>query len=194
MTFAQHEDSAHLGRFFEGSAMPTVIYFHGFESNCQTEKFQRTKAFFATHGIELVGLDVDYVQIPPLAIDKIVELLFDRHEVIACVGCSLGGYWANRSAVLHRVSAAVVNPALEFYQSKGQDIEALAAYKKERTYAEPNHAPRVVMLGTADEVLDYRVAQQAFPPAEIRLVEGGSHAGYDFLDEFLQAALAVMPV
>ena len=44
------------------------------------------------------------------------------------------------------------------------------------------------MLGTADEVLDYRVAEAAFPESEVKIIEGGSHAGYDFLDEFLQAA------
>ena len=55
-------------------------------------------------------------------------------------------------------------------------------------YTESNLAPRLVMLGTADEVLDYRVAEAAFPAQEVSIVEGGSHAGYDFLDAFLQAA------
>ena len=52
--------------------MQTVLYFHGFESNCQTEKFARTKAFFAEHGLELVGLDVKYAEFPPPVIDQIV--------------------------------------------------------------------------------------------------------------------------
>lgn len=171
--------------------MPTIIYFHGFESNCQTEKYTRTRAFFAQHGIEVVGLDVDYVAIPPQAIDKIVELMMTRHEVIGCIGCSLGGYWANRSAVKHHLSAAIVNPAIQFYQLKGKEYPELAPYKKEPSFVEPNHAKRLVVLGTADDVLDYRVAEQAFPRAQVKLVEGGSHAGYDFLDEFLQDALHV---
>ena len=100
----------------------------------------------------------------------------------------VGGYWANRSAVLHLVVAAVVNPALQFYPSYLQKYPKLAAYQYESTYTESNLAPRLVMLGTADEVLDYRVAEAAFPDSEVKIIEGGSHAGYDFLDEFLQAA------
>ena len=108
--------------------------------------------------------------------------------MVACVGCSLGGYWANRSAVLHLVTAAIVNPALKFYQSHLKKYPSLAAYQHEAMYTESNLAPRLVMLGTADEVLDYRVAEAAFPAQEVSIVEGGSHAGYDFLDAFLQAA------
>lgn len=169
--------------------MSTIIYFHGYQSDCKTEKFDRTKAFFAEHGIQVVGMELDYENIPPHAIDKIIDLIFKRHEVVGCIGCSLGGYWANRVGVLRKVAVAVANPAIEFYQTKGKDIEALAEYKKEKAYTESNHAKRLVMLGTSDEVLDYRVAQKAFPAHEIKLIEGGSHAGYDFLDEFLQDAL-----
>ena len=61
--------------------MQTVLYFHGFESNCQTEKFARTKAFFAEHGLELVGLDVNYAEFPPPVIDQIVAEIFSRHDV-----------------------------------------------------------------------------------------------------------------
>ena len=168
--------------------MQTILYFHGFESNCQTEKFARTKAFFAAHGLELIGLDVNYAEIPPPVIDQIVSEIFSRHDVVACVGCSLGGYWANRSAVLHLVTAAIVNPALRFYQSHLKKYPELAAYKHEAMYTESNMAPRLVMLGTADKVLDYRVAEAAFSAKEVTLVKGGSHAGYDFLDAFLQAA------
>lgn len=169
--------------------MQTVLYFHGFESSCQTEKFARTKAFFAEHGITVVGLDLDYTEIPPYAIDSIVDGIFNKHDMIGCIGCSLGGYWANRSAVLHKVAAAIVNPALAFYQAHGKDYPELAAYKREKDHVESNHAPRIVYLGTADEVLDYTVAANKFPAAEVKLVEGGSHAGYDFLDVFLQDAL-----
>ena len=169
--------------------MRTVIYFHGYQSNCQTEKFERTKAFFAQYGIQVVGMDLDYEEIPPQAIDKIVDLVFQRHQIIGCIGCSLGGYWANRSGVLHRVAVAVVNPAIDFYQTKAKSVPSLAAYKKEKSYVQPNHASRLVVLGTDDEVLDYRVAQQAFDANEVKLIEGGSHAGYEFLDEFLQDAL-----
>ena len=176
------------GALFWKCFMQTILYFHGFESNCQTEKFARTKAFFATHGMELIGLDVNYADIAPNVIDQIVAEIFSRHDIVACIGCSLGGYWANRSAVLHLVVAAVVNPALQFYPSYLQKYPKLAAYQHESTYTESNLAPRLVMLGTADEVLDYRVAEAAFPESEVKIIEGGSHAGYDFLDEFLQAA------
>ena len=168
--------------------MQTILYFHGFESNCQTEKFARCKAFFEAHGMELIGLDVNYADIAPNVIDQIVAEIFSRHDIVACIGCSLGGYWANRSAVLHLVTAAIVNPALKFYQSHLKKYPELAAYKHEAMYTESNMAPRLVMLGTADKVLDYRVAEAAFSEKEVTLVKGGSHAGYDFLDAFLQAA------
>lgn len=172
--------------------MQTILYFHGFESSCQTEKFARTKAFFSAQGYELIGLNVDYADIPPPVIDQIVAEIFSLHDVVACIGCSLGGYWANRSAVLHLVAAAIVNPALKFYHTHLKKYPGLAAYQHEATYTESNFAPRLVMLGTADEVLDYRIAKQAFPQEEVQLIEGGSHAGYDFLDEFLQAALVTV--
>ena len=87
--------------------MQTVLYFHGFESNCQTEKFARTKAFFAEHGLELVGLDVNYAEFPPPVIDQIVAEIFSRHDVVATgeFGAEMTVSLVNHGPVTFRLTA-----------------------------------------------------------------------------------------
>lgn len=168
----------------------TVLYFHGYQSSCQTEKFARSQAFFARQGVEVLGMELDYANLLLSDIDAMVDGCFARHHIVGCVGCSMGGYWANRSAMRHHVAAAIVNPAVDVNHVMRHP--ELAMYRNAELFASNVGVPRVVYLGTGDEVLDYRVALQLFPHEEVVLVDGGSHAGYEFLDAFLQDAWQVV--
>jgi len=123
---------------------------------------------------------------------------------VALVGSSLGGYYATWLAERHALRAVLVNPAVRPYELlraylgpqrnlyTGGEYEFTARHLDElRALEVDSVTPEryLVLVATADEVLDYRVAIARYSGARQIVVEGGDHgfsAFGDYMDEVLR--------
>lgn len=186
--------------------MSHLIYLHGFLSSPDSQKAQATKKWLSEH-----RPDIHY-QCPFLS-SYPHEALTQLHSCIdACserpylVGSSLGGFWS--SYLIERdlaEKAVLVNPAVspqlrfrdrlgieqqsyysdEVYRLDESDLDTLAKSESD-SISDPERY--WVMLQTADEVLDYRMALERYKGAKFLVEEGGDHSfvGYGkHLDDIL---------
>lgn len=144
-----------------------VIFFHGFLSSPNTDKFQ-----VITHENK-VCIPVDYINEDYWEIDKKYHDLVD--EAIATgyipilVGHSLGGYWALRMAERFNVSCVLVNPSLwpTFELINGVDNYDIGTDFR---------APKYTYLETADVIIDMpSTIEWAKKHTKVTIYEGGHH-------------------
>ncbi|WP_295477619.1 YqiA/YcfP family alpha/beta fold hydrolase [uncultured Sutterella sp.] len=174
----------------------TVVYLHGFLSSPASAKGRELRAAAEAAGRRFEAPDLN---LPPREVEALLEGLFgkltpDARRRTLVTGSSLGGFWALRAARRFGLPAAVVNPCLEPWRFVpahtgpqriyGTDrwIEVLAGFADDfRALArETPPAPRdpadlLVLLSTADEVLDWREAAQALAASPRILSVGDDH-------------------
>ena len=164
-----------------------VIYLHGFNSdgNSKTVKNLRKKI------ADLISVSYDYI-LAEKAYEKIkvtIEETIKKNADIILMGTSLGAFWANYFNQKFGLKSILVNPSLYPWISlakymglnknfnSGEEriltAENVAAYKKYETEIIQGYH-RVVVLGTKDDVIDYRETEQVFKgKAEIILLNEG---------------------
>lgn len=207
-----------------------LIYLHGFQSSPQSQKAQQLlKACLARH----IPLQIPDLNAPPTQVVAQLDALIGSATMpVGLVGSSLGGFYAHIMAVRHRVPAVLINPAiapwrlfqdlfdvarLPYRVSANWQLDAAQltdlAQLALPQYAAPQHAQAaslLVLLQSADEVLDYSEAEryyrrccrrsnsQGYHQAGRALVlteQGGDHAMHNFeqkiplLLHFLSTAL-----
>ena len=114
---------------------------------------------------------------------------------VALIGSSLGGFYSHYLAETYALPAVLINPAVAPYELlKGFLGEQTNPYtgrtltlteqhmaelkRMEKPVSQP--ALTQVWLETADEVLDYRKAQQYFAECDCRIRSGGDHSYQHF--------------
>ena len=170
------------------------IYLHGFNSSGQSAKGQ----FFADEFGESNVIRPSYSMDPDLAIASLSELIstlmansFTASPIL--IGSSLGGYYAQYLAQQFKLASILINPALRpidtlapyvgkqthYYTQQEYEFTAthLAALAK---YHVPSPCstglPCLVLLDEADELIDYRIAEQTYQAcAQIHIYPGGHH-------------------
>lgn len=174
----------------------TVVYLHGFLSSPASAKGRELRAAAQAAGW---GFEAPDLNLPPLEVEVLLEDFFGKLPPEArrrtlVTGSSLGGFWALRAARRFGLPAAVVNPCLEpwrfvpahtgpqrIYGTErwievlpgfGDDFRALA---RETPPAPRDPADLLVLLSTADEVLDWRAAAQALSASPRILSVGDDH-------------------
>ncbi len=168
--------------------MNKYIYIHGFGGSGLGIK----AGFFREHfGDTIICPSLSYV--PSLAIDtlkQLIEQMID-HTTVTLIGSSLGGYYATYLSEHYGIKAVLINPSIQPYETLekvlgsaynyhdgshfewlGQHIRALREYEVQ----EITPQQYLVLLQTADELLDYSVAQRKFEDATIIVDEGGNHS------------------
>jgi predicted esterase YcpF (UPF0227 family) len=138
--------------------MRPVIYFHGYGSTGNTDTAKNLRAILAG---EFDVISPTYDCSDPLAArDQLQALVagFGPDKPIL-VGTSLGGFFANLMSRLCDLPAVVVNPSLRpsgSLHKYGEDATALAGYQalEAQEHAQPARPPRIVVLGTRDDVVD----------------------------------------
>ena len=129
-------------------------------------------------------------------------------ERMAVVGSSLGGFYATVVAERTGCKAALLNPAINPARDLAGHIGELTSFHDPddifyfrpeyvtqlrvmtpRTITQPERYFAIVAKG--DEVLDWREMTARYPGANIRLLEGGDHALWDF-EEHLPHLLAFL--
>lgn len=169
-----------------------LVYLHGFNSSAQSHKAQVLARYMQER-----GLAARYAcpALPPLASDAIalVETLMARHpeEPFCFVGSSLGGFYATYLAEKHAARAVLVNPAIDphvglrEYLGAQQNMHTGEPYQLTEAHLEawarlwvPRVTPSryLLIVETADEVLDYRRALERYAGAEHIVIEGGDHS------------------
>lgn len=168
-----------------------IVYIHGFNSSPAS-----FKARLLNEALRKLGREHEFVapKLPPdpdRAID-VLETAIAPGSRPCLVGSSLGGYYAIWLAEKFGLRAALVNPSVRPYETLaaylGTQQNLYTGERYEFTHAhvtalrrlevEPITRPEryLLLVGTADEVLDYRQATAKFAGVRRIVVEGENHA------------------
>ncbi len=177
---------------------PRVVYLHGFNSSPASLKARLLVDYCGRLGIDST--------VPALSHDPVVAMqvaqscITEQGERPALlIGSSLGGYYATWLTEHHGIPSALVNPAVspcdhlrqeflgrqrnhysgEEYEFTLAHVEALRRFDT-RTIRNP--AKYLLLVNTADEVLDYRLAVQRYAGCRQIVQEGGTHSFDNFAD------------
>lgn len=174
---------------------PAVLYLHGFNSSPDSRKAQQFKSFCESRTrAEVVVPALPHH--PGEAHALLLKLMRERRPQLL-VGSSLGGFYATALAEAFGVKAALVNPAVKPCEHLGEaflgpqrNLYTGEEWEFTREHAAVLQALTVpviarpslylVLLQTADAVLDYRLALDYYRGAQLHVQEGGSHAFDDF--------------
>jgi uncharacterized protein len=123
---------------------------------------------------------------------------------VSLIGSSLGGYYATVLAERYGVRAVLVNPAMAPYDlleavlGAQTNLYTGVRYELTRTHLDELRALEVeritperylLIVGTDDEVLDYRAAMDRYRGAREIVIQGGDH-GLGAFEHYVDQALA----
>ena len=174
-------------------SLPTMthyLYLHGFQSGPQSLKARETQAYL--HAIApAAGFSSPQLSpYPAQAIAQVAALIDSIEQPLVLIGSSLGGYYATCLAERFGLPAVLINPAIrpeadlarfmgplhnpytgEHYTLGPQHMDELIALRPARLHA----ANYWLVLGTADEVLDWREAVRHYAGARTTVLNGDDH-------------------
>jgi len=180
-----------------------IVYIHGFNSSPQSFKAQLLRDRLAALG-RAEEFAAPALPVSPRAAIASLCKLVDGHPDAALVGSSLGGFYATWLAERRALRAVLINPAVRPYESldghigrqknyhTGEEYDFTAQYVAElRALEVEKVTPEryLLLVGTADEVLDYRDAVARYRGCRQIVVAGGNH-GLDSFGDYLDAVLA----
>ena len=170
-----------------------IIYLHGFNSSPQSHKAQLTRAYMAERGL---ASHFACPALPPLASDAVAQIERRLPAKNVCfIGSSLGGFYATYLAEKHAARAVLINPAIEphvglrAYIGPQRNLHTGEPYELTDGHVrqwEALYVPRItpsrylLLVETADEVLDYREALRRYAGAEQIVIQGGDHSLQSF--------------
>jgi len=174
-----------------------LLYIHGLNSSPASFKANLLK-----RKLDSLGREAEFLApaLPdrPKAAAALLERELAKHPGAALVGSSLGGFYATWLAERHGLKAVLVNPAVRPYEGlrqylgpqqnlhTGERYELTPAHLeelREMDTAAITHPERYLLLvGTGDEVLDYRQAVERYRGCVQMVIEGGDHGFSDFAE------------
>jgi len=169
-----------------------LIYLHGFNSSPDSHKAQVLKRHLEEHGL---GDQYSCPTLPhlPMRAITVIEAEIAKHsgKSITLIGSSLGGFYSTYLAERHDLRAVLINPAvyphegLRAFLGVQRNLHTHRQYQLteehlrqwERMYLPSVRAQRYMLLvETADEVLDYREAVAKYRGARQIVIAGGDHS------------------
>ena len=176
-----------------------VIYLHGFNSSGNATKSQILRAAVEKSAPEVGYYSPTLIHHPEKAIGELQAVLDEQSKQFqfCFVGSSLGGFFAIYFANRYLDSKAVlVNPAINPWESmheyyghyentatgeKFEVTEAFVSSLKKFGISEIKSPERfLLLLQTDDDVIDYRMALNAFSNSPHIIRTGGGHTFTDF--------------
>ncbi|WP_047248152.1 YqiA/YcfP family alpha/beta fold hydrolase [Chromobacterium subtsugae] len=167
-----------------------IVYLHGFNSSPQSLKAGETAAWLARHAPDIAFHCPRLSPHPAEAIRQAGELLASLPADTLLIGSSLGGFYAGFLAEQQNRPAALINPAVrpdrdlarfageqtnpytgEVYTLGDADLAALQAQRVEK----PSPARYWLLLGSRDEVLDWREAAAHYRHSRQTVFNGDDH-------------------
>ena len=188
---------------YSGLKTKTVLYLHGFASSSRSEKALIIREFFQQQlpHHRLLIPDLPYT---PLEADALLQQLCQEYPPSAVIGSSLGGFLATRIAEQYQCQAVLINPAVHphlllrqhlgryyhpvhdiHYTVDGSHLPILQRFQVTEI-ADPSRY--LVLLETADEVLDYRQAVEFYAQCQLDITEGGNHSYQGFSNRLMDIA------
>ncbi len=177
----------------------SLIYLHGFLSASNAKKSGIFRQYLSKcyPEVELYCPTID--NDPLKAYDSIKEFLSDKLSPSGVIGSSLGGFWARLLARDLNIPAVLLNPVVHpdilIKNWLGEhtnpntgvvftlDENTIAGIKTvEPKVDELDRRLLKIYLGTADEVLDYKVALNFFKDCDIKLLHNENHRVFGFAD------------
>lgn len=168
----------------------TLIYLHGFNSGPQSLKARETGDRLTSLAPAIRFLCPRLSPHPAKALADIEHLIRSLSGNILLVGSSLGGFYATCLAEKLDLRAVLINPAVvpdldlapyagqqtnpytgERYVLTRADLDTL----RERHVAHPDPRRYWLVLGTRDEVLDWRIAARHYQGARQTIFNGDDH-------------------
>lgn len=181
--------------------MPGLLYIHGFLSSPLSFKAQQMQQWLIEN-----RPDIRY-HCPALTpypgecyemLNTIVESYKAKQEPLYLMGSSMGGFWASYFTERDGLPAVLINPAVNpmeimpnylgqslnnyhtdaIYELKVDDLEALSRYDTPKI---TRHNCYWLLVQTADETLDYRLAVDKYQGCKQTVEQGGDHSfqGFD---------------
>ena len=176
----------------------SILYIHGYNSAPESKKATQLSSLMQRIGCS------DQLRVPALhhhpreAIAQLQAAISDLGRPLL-VGSSLGGYYATYLAEQHGLKALLVNPAVSphrmFDGYLGTQTNLYSGQTWELTHdhvtalaelevAAPQDPERYqVWLQTADETLDYRLAEKYYKACALRIQAGGDHSYQGFAQQ-----------
>lgn len=176
----------------------TLLYCHGFLSTPKSYKGQLLREYFEPKGVRVLAPDLN------LAPDDVAQVLLQtassvHNAPLVVVGSSLGGFYAAWLSQQLGSPCVLVNPAVQPWTimqkflgtqtiadgSRTLEVtESMAQSLRQYDCPELAHPERILLLlSTADEVLDWRLATTQWSKSPTILVNGSDHMMKDF-DEY----------
>jgi len=182
-----------------------LLYLHGFLSSPESLKAQQTRKYIAQHHPEIIVHTPQLSGVPALAMREAEATLQNLPKApIGIIGSSMGGFLAGLFAEQYQIKAALINPAVaphtlfpeylgqhtnpytgDIFELKKEDIGPLANMAL-HDIKHPHLTQ--VYLGSADEVLNYRLAEELYQNSDLLITEGSDHA-YSEFPEYLPRML-----
>lgn len=179
----------------------TTLYLHGFLSSPQSTKCRMLAAAHERRGVPFLAPDLN---VEPEEAARLIESIAEGipAERLTVVGSSLGGFYAAWLAERKGCRSVLLNPAVrpwDFVKDHlgeqevaggSRTITVSGAYAGQLLKLKVP-APKVpermlVLLSTADEVLDWREADMKYREAARIHIEGGDHQISNF-DQYCEA-------
>ncbi len=176
--------------------VPMIFYLHGFRSAPASIKAQQLLGRMQALGLR------DRFWCPQLPVSPRAAMALVEGKLAACadppvlVGSSLGGFYATHLAQKHDLRAVPINPVVAARRSpdeflgvhenlySGETFEFTAKHADELRALEVERITRperyLLIVGSADELLDYRDALAHYAGARQIVVEGGDHGLIEF--------------
>jgi predicted esterase YcpF (UPF0227 family) len=176
-----------------------IIYLHGFNSSGASVKGATLKRQLQPIHVSLPSYHHD----PAVAIRQLeveVECALERFARVMLVGSSLGGFYAQSLGRRYGLNIVLINPALdpistlapyvgqqtnyytgEHYRFERRHLEALRPLYVD--VAQIATVPTLVLLDTADEVIDADVAARLYRDRGTVIAFPGGDHGFQHLEE-----------
>ncbi|WP_366882596.1 YqiA/YcfP family alpha/beta fold hydrolase [Sulfuricurvum sp.] len=180
-----------------------IIYIHGFGSHGNGSKAVALRDFCKRKNIHFIAPSLS--TIPDLAIQTLEELIesFQMTENVSLVGSSLGGYYAMSLSYKYNLPCVLINPAIYPYKTLSRALGFPPNFYDQSTYEwnishlemlkkhevkEYSGENALLMVQTADEVLDYTEAVEKLSRAQMIIEEGGDH-GFQGIERHFQTII-----
>ncbi|WP_174872874.1 YqiA/YcfP family alpha/beta fold hydrolase [Vogesella oryzae] len=170
--------------------MTHYLYLHGFQSGPQSLKARETRDFLASSTPLHTFAAPQLSPYPATAIAQLAELIVTQQQPMVLIGSSLGGFYATHLAERFDLPAVLINPAIyperdlarflgpQHNPYTGEDYVLTEQHMAELEVIRPEsvHAANYwLVLGTEDEVLDWRIAAGYYAGARQSIFNGDDH-------------------
>ncbi len=139
-----------------------ILFLHGLDSSRESTKFH------AINAAQKFCINIDYRNLNYQTVENFYDEIIEKIKPALLVGHSLGGYWALKMSLKHKLPTVIANPSLE--PDFRSDYPAIDEHDLE------NDIMQMAYIELGDEILDMYATTKALEPfMHVEAVEGGHH-------------------